>query len=157
MLAKFKFIVRLNFTAVILLSLGLGILAPWIVPLLFGKTFAGSVIALQWLLPGIIFVSGSKLIGLLVIQGGHLRFNLYSTIIAAGFTIVLDLFLIPRMGIVGASMASSIAYLSLLVVPCLVIRYKMGIPVWDMFILRTSDLARIRALVNDRLSFITSK
>jgi O-antigen/teichoic acid export membrane protein len=157
MLAKFKFIVRLNFTAVILLSLGLGILAPWIVPLLFGKTFAGSVIALQWLLPGIIFVSGSKLIGLLVIQGGHLRFNLYSTIIAAGFTIVLDLLLIPRMGIVGASMASSIAYLSLLVVPCLVIHYKMDIPVWDMFILRTSDLARIRALVNDRLSFITSK
>ncbi len=157
MLAKFKFIVRINFTTVMLLSLGLGILAPWIVPLLFGQAFTGSVIALQWLLPGILFVSGSKLIGLLVIEGGYIRFNLYSSIIAAAFTIVLDLLLIPRMGIVGASIASSIAYLSLLVVPCLVIRYKMGIPVWDMFILRSSDLSRIRTLVSARLSSLTSK
>lgn len=157
MLAKFKFIVRINFTSVLLLSLGLGILAPWIVPLLYGQAFTGSVIALQWLLPGILFVSGSKLIGLLVIEAGYIRFNLYSTIIAAVFTIILDVLLIPRMGIVGASIASSIAYLSLLVVPCLVIRYKMGIPVWDMFILRSSDLARIRTLVSARLSSLTSK
>lgn len=141
MLAKFKFIVRINFTSVLILSLGLGILAPWIVPLLFGQTFSGSVIALQWLLPGIVFVSGAKLTGLLIVEGGYVRFNLYSSIIAAVLTIVLDLLLIPRMGIVGASIASSISYLSLLVVPCLVIRYKMGIPVWDMFIVRFSDLA----------------
>lgn len=157
MLAKFKFIVRINFTSVMLLSLGLGISAPWIVPLLFGQTFHGSVIALQWLLPGILFVSGSKLIGLLVIEGGYFRYSLYSTIIAAAFTIVLDLVLIPRLGIVGASIASSVSYLPLLAVPCLVIRYKMGIPVWDMFLLRSSDLARIRALVSARLLSFMSK
>ncbi len=157
LLEKYKFIVRINFTSVMLLSLALGILAPWIIPLLFGKAFAGAVIALQWLLPGIIFVSATKLVSLLVVQGGLIRFNLFSTIIGAAITIVLNLLMVPQWGIVGASIASSIAYLVLLVIPCLVIRYKMGITVWDMFLLRPSDLVRIRALVATRLPFLASK
>ncbi|MCB0758187.1 MAG: polysaccharide biosynthesis C-terminal domain-containing protein [Flavobacteriales bacterium] len=157
LLDKFKFIVRINLTSVAVLSIMLGGVAPWLIPLLFGKTFTGSVIALQWLLPGIVFVSGSKLISLLVVQGGYIRFNLVATAIAAALTIALDLVLIPRWGILGASIASSISYLALLVVPFMVIRYKMHIPIWDMLFLRPSDLARIRALVFARLPFLTSK
>jgi O-antigen/teichoic acid export membrane protein len=157
LLEKFKFIVRLNMTSVAVLSLMLGLVAPWVIPLLFGNTFSGAAIALQCLLPGIVFISGSKLIALLVVQGGYIRFNLYATAIAAVLTIGLDLLLIPRWGIVGAAFASSISYFALLVVPCLVVRYKMKISVGDMLFLRPSDITRIRAMVSDRLPFLTSK
>lgn len=157
LLEKFKFIVRLNLSIVFTFSLVLGFLAPWIVPLLFGKAFSDAAIALQWLLPGIVFISGSKLIALLVVQGGFIRFNLYATALAAVLTIVLDLLLIPRWGIVGAAFASSISYMALLIVPCLVVRYKMHIPIWDMLILQSSDLAKIRTMVGIRIPFLASK
>jgi O-antigen/teichoic acid export membrane protein len=151
LLDRFKFIMRLNFTVVAFLALLLGSLAPWIVPLLYGGDFMGSVVALQILLPGILCISGSKLIALLVVQGGHIRFNLYATSIAAVITIALDLLLIPKFGISGAAIASSVSYFSLLVVPCLVVRFRMGIPVHDLFLLTPSDLSRLRSQLVARL------
>lgn len=157
LLEKFKFISRINCTSILFLSLVLGLSATWIIPLLFGNAFAGSVSALLWLLPGIVFVGADKLIGLLVVQAGLIRFNLYAKVIAAAITVVLDLTLIPRMGIVGASIASSCAYLAILIVPCLVIHYKMGITVWDMFLVRFSDLRTIRSLIASRLPLFAPK
>jgi O-antigen/teichoic acid export membrane protein len=157
MLARFKFISRLNFTTVLALALLAGLAAPWVVPLLFGPTFNGSVIALQWLLPGIVSMSFYKLTAPLVVQGGLIRFNLYAISIAALITVVLDFWLIPQWGIVGASVASSIAYFSLLVLPCWVIRTKMKISVRDMFLLRPSDISNLRVLMGDRLSAYRAK
>lgn len=152
LLDRFKFIVRLNFTTVALLSLGLGWTAHWVIPLLYGEAFSASVAALQILLPGIAFISASKLLGLLVVQGGYIRYNLYATAVAAGITIGLDLLLIPIWGISGAALVSSVAYVSLTAVQCAVIYFKMGITVGDMFLLRPSDLFRIRALVTKHVS-----
>ncbi|MBK9421152.1 MAG: glycosyltransferase [Flavobacteriales bacterium] len=115
MLARFKFISRLNFTTVLVLALLIGLSAPWIVPLFYGPTFNGSVIALQCLLPGIVAMSFYKLTAPLVVQGGMIRFNLYAISVAAVITIALDFLLIPAWGIVGASVASSISYFSLMV------------------------------------------
>jgi O-antigen/teichoic acid export membrane protein len=157
MLARFKFTSRLNFTTVLALALLAGLAAPWVVPLLFGPTFNGSVIALQWLLPGIVSMSFYKLTAPLVVQGGLIRFNLYAISIAALITVVLDFWLIPQWGIVGASVASSIAYFSLLVLPCWVIRTKMKISVRDMFLLRPSDISNLRVLMGDRLSAYRAK
>lgn len=151
LLAKVKFIMRLNFTTVLLLSVLLGIAAPWIVPLLFGEAFQGSVVALWWLLPGIVLVSGSKLIGPLVVQGELIRFNLYALIVALTLTIVLDFLLVPHFGIAGASLASSISYGSNLAMQCLVVKRRMKIPIGDMFILQPDDVGRLRDLVQRRL------
>lgn len=151
LLAKFKFIMRLNFTTVASLSLLLGLVAPWIVPLLFGEVFRGSVTALRWLLPGIILVSCSKLLGPLVVQGGFIRFNLYAVAISALVTIVLDFLLVPSWGIKGAAVASSVAYLTNMAVQCYVVRFRMGIPIGDMFIFRISDLARLRQVLANRM------
>ena len=65
---------------------------------------------------------------------------------ARDIRVVLDLVLIPRMGINGASIASTIAYLAILTVTCLVIRFRLHIPVADLFLLRPSDLAFIRSM-----------
>ena len=157
LMAKFKFVVRLNFTTVALLSLILALAAPWFVPLLFGRGFAASVPALWWLLPGIIFASAAKLLAPLIVQAGLIRFNLYATAVAAGFTVILDLLLIPQWGIVGASVASSISYLSLLIFCCGVIVFKMNITVGDMFVLKVSDMLRLRDLVKSRLPNLANK
>lgn len=151
LLAKFKFIMRLNFTTVLLLAAVAGLFAPWFMPLLFGEVFRGSVPALWWLLPGIALVGCSKLLGPLIVQGGYIRFNLYAVATAAAITVILDFLLVPSLGIKGAAMASSLAYLTNVAIQCHVVRFKLGIPIGDMFLLRPSDIGHLRQLVTDRL------
>ncbi len=144
LLPRFKMVARLNFSAVLVLSVGLAFMAPWLIPILFGDVFGSSVTALWLLLPGILFSSAFKLLAQLVVQGGGQRFNLLATSIGALVTILLDLALIPLWGIEGAAIASTISYLSILVAVLSVIRYRLGIPVHDLFLVRYSDLGSLR-------------
>jgi O-antigen/teichoic acid export membrane protein len=143
MLPRFKAVSRLNFSLVLVLSVALGVLSPWLIPLLFGNVFSGSVVALWFLLPGIVFSSAFKLIAQLVVHGGGQRFNLLATSIGAVLTILLDLLLIPSLGIVGAAIASSISYLSILLTVLAVVRYRLGIDVHDMFLVTPKDIAQL--------------
>lgn len=151
MVQRYKFISRLNFTTVALLSITLGLAAEWVIPMLYGDEFIGSASALYWLLPGIVFVSSSKLVTPLVVGGNLIRYYLYATSTAAVITIILDLLLVPRWGIVGAALASTVSYSALLLLQCLAVRHKMGIHVRDMFILKPSDLKLIFKLFQERL------
>lgn len=147
LLAKYKAISRLNFTSVSAAAIVLALFAPMIVPLLFGEVFSQSVQALWWLLPGVICASGWKLLSPLVVQGGFIRFNLYATSLAALVTITLDFLLVPAWGIIGAAIASTLSYFVLLLIPCLVIRMKMKIPVNDLFLLVPKDLELLKPLL----------
>lgn len=144
MLARFKAIARLNFTVLLVLAAGLAAVAHWAIPLLYGEIFAPSVIPLVLLLPGIVLSGSSKVLTQLVIQGGLQRFNVLATACAAVLTILLDLLLIPVWGIVGAAIATTIAYAATLLVLLITIRTRMGIPVHDLFLLRLSDLGHLR-------------
>ena len=143
-LARYKAVARFNFTAVLVLSFTLAIMANWIIPFLYGEVFRSSVSALQLLLPGILFSSAFKLLAQLVIQGGVQQFNLLATSVGAFITIGLDWLLIPHWGIEGAAIASTASYFFILVVVVLVIRYRLRIPVHDLFLLRSSDLVLLR-------------
>ena len=140
MLQRYKSLARLNFTIVLVLAVLLAAVGHWIVPMLFGNVFSASLPALYLLLPGILFSSATKMMAQLVIQRKMQHFNLYATIVGAVVTIALDLLLIPRWGIEGAAIATSLAYLSILVVVTFTIRSKIGIPVHDMFLIRANDL-----------------
>lgn len=149
--AKYKFIARMNFTLVALLCTILGLAASWVIPLLYGETFLPSATALYWLLPGIAFVSSSKLLTPLIIQGGLIRFNLYATSATALTTIILDLALIPAFGIKGAAFASTVAYGCLLALQCVVVKVKMNIAIRDMFIATPADIDKLHTMIKTRL------
>lgn len=156
MIEKYKVITRLNFTTVAVLCLALGLTASWVIPLLYGNAFLDAAAPLYWLLPGIVFVSSSKLVTPLVVQGGLIRYYLYATSAAAVITVVLDLLLVPAWGIRGAALASTIAYAALLIFQSAAVRYKMGIKVSDMFLIKNSDAVKLRLFLKDRLSALRS-
>ncbi|MFN3874367.1 MAG: polysaccharide biosynthesis C-terminal domain-containing protein [Flavobacteriales bacterium] len=147
-LVRFKAVARINFTVVLLLAALLALTAPVVVTLLFGDVFIGSVLPLRLLLPGIVLNCAFKLLAQLVVQGGRQRYNLIAAMVGAACTVALDFALIPRMGIAGAAIASSIAYAAVLAVVLHAIRNRMGIAVGDLFLVRMSD---IRALLSGTL------
>jgi|GEM_PF-568769 len=86
------------------------ILAPIIIPLFFGAKFIPSIGVVPLLLPGIICWSYSSQLSNYLSGRGHPEYPLYASIIASIVTLSGDLILIPRLGINGAALVSSLAY-----------------------------------------------
>jgi len=98
-----------------LLIVGLAVLAEPTVQLYYGPDFQPAVLPLIILLPGAMGFAVARPI-LAIGQGkGEFRYIILATGGAAAINIVLNLFLIPEFGIVGAAIATSIGYFSMLV------------------------------------------
>jgi Na+-driven multidrug efflux pump len=65
-----------------------------------------------WILPGTIALSLGKVISADLAARGKPEFSSIFAFISLAVTVVLDFLLIPRMGIQGAALASSAAYLA---------------------------------------------
>jgi O-antigen/teichoic acid export membrane protein len=91
-------------------ALVLAVVAPLLIPALFGSDFDDSVAALWFLLPGTVALAGSKVLTSYIFSQGRPLVNTGITFVSLVVTIVADLALIPRFGVNGAAAASSVAY-----------------------------------------------
>ncbi|MCD6168519.1 MAG: polysaccharide biosynthesis C-terminal domain-containing protein, partial [Caldisericia bacterium] len=104
-------------TILLTLAGALGILlAGWfLIPFLFGNKFISSVKPLIILLPGTIAISIHKVLVFALMGKGYPEYLSYSSVIAFIITIGLDLVFIPLIGVSGAALASTIAYVICLI------------------------------------------
>jgi O-antigen/teichoic acid export membrane protein len=93
-------------------ALGLIASAWFIIPLLYGNKFYSSIIPLVILLPGIIALAIHKILIYALMGKGYPQYMTYSGVISFALTILFDFILIPAMGVPGAALASTIAYLA---------------------------------------------
>ena len=99
-------------TLVILVSgLLIGFLSYYIIPLVFSEKFRDSVLPFIILLPGIMFFCYSKLLASYFIVKDLIKINTYSSIIITIINLSLNVLLIPKFFVAGASIATSIAYI----------------------------------------------
>lgn len=91
-------------------GLAIALLSTVAIPLLFGLQFRPSVPVVWWLLPGVVALSLGKVISADLAGRGKPGLSSIFAAVALFVTVTLDLFLIPRMGIQGAALASSVAY-----------------------------------------------
>ena len=97
-------------------ALSAGIIAPiaalahWLVPMVFGAGYRGAVPLLWLLAPGAVFLACGQVVGDLLRGRSHPGVVAWAESLAAVFTIVLLLALLPVVGVAGAAIASTIAY-----------------------------------------------
>jgi O-antigen/teichoic acid export membrane protein len=103
-------LIRLLFSFNVLFSLVLAILGCNFIPLIFGAIFSKSILPFCLILPGIVFLSLQIILSAYFSGKGEIKTNLLTSIVLLVIIIVIDFILIPRFGIIGASVASSIAY-----------------------------------------------
>ncbi|MBG6092239.1 lipopolysaccharide biosynthesis protein [Actinomadura viridis] len=84
--------------------------APVAIPLVYGSAFAGAVPALLGLAPGLLFLGATRPIGAFLLRLDRPLLGSAISVAALVLNIVLNLWLIPAHGIVGAAAASSVAY-----------------------------------------------
>jgi O-antigen/teichoic acid export membrane protein len=87
------------------------LVSRWLLPWIFGASFAGAWYPLLVLLPGVLALSLHRVLIFALMSWGRPQEVSYAALLALAATIALDLLLIPRWGILGASAASSVAYM----------------------------------------------
>jgi O-antigen/teichoic acid export membrane protein/O-antigen ligase len=107
----------------------------------YGPAFRPAVVPMLVLLPGVWFLGMG-----LVIQsdlGGRGRPGLSSKLaaLAAGVTVVLDLVLIPALGVLGGALASVCAYTTFGVASLIALNRVSGIPIRELVVPKRADFA----------------
>ena len=144
----------LIFWLMLVACLGLGLVSPWLVPLLYGPDFAQAVPAI-WLM-----------LGAAVLLGFASNLQAYFTSIArpelsgafvtiAGLiSLLLSLWLIPTMGIAGSALALLLGALVMSILHWTWFIRLSHVPVLSAVALRTKDVAdfwnRFRRVISDR-------
>ncbi len=119
---------------------------PFIIYWFGSADFAPATEALILLLPGISIFSISNILANYLAGGGLVAKNIYSSLISAVVTVILNLILVPRIGINGASLATSFSYTAF-TLTTLVFYINYTHSRWqDILIVKKSDLVLIRSI-----------
>lgn len=108
-------ITRYTLLLSLLFGLGIAALAEEAIGLYFGSEFVPAALPMVILLPGAIGFAVARTIFSIGHGKGDLRLLIYATGAAALLNLMLNLILIPRFGMIGAAVATSVGYGSMLV------------------------------------------
>jgi O-antigen/teichoic acid export membrane protein len=115
------------------------------VELLYGPAFAATTTPLRWLLPGIFTLTVGKVLVAELLAREKILYTLWLSLAAASLNILANFVLIPRMGVAGAGLASTLTYtLVALVVAWCYVR-ETGVS-WGTLLPRRSDVAAYGSL-----------
>lgn len=148
---------RIIFFSAIITCLTIFFLGKYIIIGLFGKEFEPSALALTYLLPGVLALSVWKILANDLIGQGYP--TLYSITSGAALVtmVIIDIVFVPSMGIIGASIGSSVSYIVATVIICLFYTRISGATVTNLFIPRREDISYIYNVVRSSLLAIHLK
>lgn len=147
---------RYTLVFTLLLAIGIASVGAEFVQLYFGAGFADAVTPLLLLLPGVIGFAVARPIFAVGQGKGELRSLILATGAAATINLVLNVVLIPRYGMNGAAVATSVGYGSM-VVPHGIIARRIGYdPFDDLRIGRIAITAGLTAPIVLALGYIVA-
>lgn len=112
-----------------------------IIILLMGSDFAKSFYALLILLPGIIAVnSGSNIGSFIGGREGYPSILILSTVMALVINVSLNMILIPKIGILGAAISTSIGYSTSILLYCKYFKELTALPFREFLLPQWKDL-----------------
>jgi O-antigen/teichoic acid export membrane protein len=110
MTTKTLSLTRASLVLAVILSIFIVVIAPWIIPPVFGDDFTRSVLLLQVILPGIIIMVMFRILSGQLAGMGKPQLSIYVFGPALILNILLNLWLIPGYGALGAAIATNISY-----------------------------------------------
>ncbi len=137
---------RISLLVVSFAGLILYLLAPILVPILFGDRYSASIPIIRTIIPGILFFVILKILNSQFIGSGLPQLTLIALLPALLLNIVLNLLFIPSYKGIGAAMATNISYFcaSFLLLLVYSRTFKTGLA--EIFRYRKSDFAFIQKI-----------
>ncbi len=103
-------LLRLTLVVGLFVSILVGVLSSFVVPLFFGQEFMGSVSLIIWLLPGILFFMAFRVLNGQLSGMGKPGISAVIFSFALVLNVILNFVLIPDYGAKGAAWATNISY-----------------------------------------------
>ena len=125
-------------------------ISPWIVPFVFGKEFIHSVPMIQVVLPGIFVMIGFRILNSRLTGMGKPQIAIFTFLPALLINFVVNLFLIPVYGGIGAAWATNISYAIGSLAYLYVYSRMTKMPILEIFRYRRSDFYFFRDIRNFR-------
>lgn len=134
---------RISFTSLILIISGLAIVGGWLLGFIYGEEFVSSGAPFNILLIGMLFTGMSQLFSIMLFSKGKNNVALFANSVGLFSTVLFDVLLIPRYGIMGAALATSISYCLLFLVLLYYLVKKEKLTFSEIFIVRKDDFAQL--------------
>ncbi len=112
--------------------LGVGLVGPPAIYLLFGMEFLGSIVPFLLLLPGIAALGGAAVLSSDLLAREKPKYSVWTGYSVLVLNVGLNLVLIPAIGIAGAAVASTICYASACGLRMLFYRRESGVPLREL-------------------------
>jgi O-antigen/teichoic acid export membrane protein len=148
-------ITRLVFNFTALASVVVALLIQPVVSLGWGKDFSQASLVLWWLLPGIVMWSATRVIAYDFAARGRPDLNSYLAIVVLVVNVALNIILIPRIGVIGGAISTTVAYTANTFATAYLYRQFSELPSWKMFILQRDDYALLGRLGKAALGKVT--
>jgi len=137
---------RLNFTVVFAGSVVIAATAYWLVPLLFSAVFSNSVLPLVVILPGIISLSVSKILSADLTSRGLPQYSIYVSLLNFCLNISFNIIFIPKMGIVGAALSSTLSYTASLLLQIYFYYRLTNTGLSELIFIRKGDFKKLKSI-----------
>lgn len=130
---------RLVLWGTIVICVLVALVATPVIRLLFGAVYLDAIPPLLWLLPGIALASSSRIVANDFAARGRPEWNSWLSAAVLGVNIVTNVVLIPRWGLNGAAIATTISYVFNMVVKTIIYSKVAKSPWYDQVIPRRED------------------
>lgn len=139
---------RSNFAIMLVLAGLITASAGYFVPILYGREYLPMLPAFYSVIWGIVISPVATFLGVYFASRKQISKNIIASLAGFACNIVLNLIMIPRMGIVGAGIATSISNTVWALILAWYFTRQENISLHDVFVLKKEDIREIR----DRLS-----
>jgi O-antigen/teichoic acid export membrane protein len=139
-------LVRVSFIAGLIASIAMFVLSPYILPAIWGEKFQASVLIVQYILPGILFISVYRVLSSRLAGIGKPEISIYVFLPALVINVLLNLWWIPIYGAFGAVLATNVSYTLGTIAYIFVYSKIVHMPVLQIFVFQKSDFAFLKEL-----------
>lgn len=139
-------LVRVSLIAGLLASIAMIIVTPFVLTAIWGAKFAPSVLIIQTIVPGILFISLFRILSSRLSGIGKPEVSIYVFLPALLVNVLLNLWWIPVYGALGAVMATNVSYSLGTIAYIIVYSRIVKMPVREIFNFQKSDFAFLKEL-----------
>ncbi|MFC1632735.1 oligosaccharide flippase family protein [Patescibacteria group bacterium] len=142
-------VLRQTFFYTIIGSLLFALITKPFITFFYGAEFSPTIGAIYWLLPGIVIFSLTRVLFSAFAGQDKLKYNFWIALGALAVNLSVNFILIPRMGINGAALASTISYAIATIISLSIYFWLTRTPLHQVLIIRGSDFAEAyRSVLN---------
>ncbi|MEI6294382.1 MAG: polysaccharide biosynthesis C-terminal domain-containing protein, partial [Methanomicrobiales archaeon] len=137
-------IFRVSMLAGIFVSIAIFFAAPFLIPLVFGADYTGSVPMIQAILPGILILVAFRILNSRLTGKGKPEVAIYTFVPALVINFLANLFLVPRFGGMGAVWSTNISYTLGSIAFLIVYSRKIKVPIKEILSFKKTDFLFLR-------------